>query len=100
MFDIVYLDLKRLAFQPVSVTLKDEDEPRLPQVHALNCLKDIMTHSRFRTCTEQYVGEMLELAADRLSSPTWAIRNCGLMLFRACANRIENTRPASQQSSC
>ena len=89
MFDIVYLDLKRLAFQPVSVTLKDEDEPRLPQVHALNCLKDIMTHSRFRTCTEQYVGEMLELAADRLSSPTWAIRNCGLMLFQACANRIE-----------
>lgn len=61
---------------------------RLPQVHALNCLKDIMTHSRFRVITEGLLVEMLNIASSSLSSRVWAIQNCGLMLFRACISRI------------
>lgn len=71
------------------------DEQRLPQVHALNCLKDIMTNSRFRTVSEQYVNTMLRLAASSLNTSIWAIRNCGLMLLRACINRIDTILPGA-----
>jgi hypothetical protein len=60
----------------------------LPQVHALNCIKDIVTNSKFRSLTEQYIFDLIELAADRMSSSVWAIRNCGLMLLRACMSRL------------
>jgi len=66
-----------------------QDEQKLPQVHALNCLKAIMTNSRFSAGSHQYLGSMLELAASSLSSDVWAIRNCGLMLFQACINRLD-----------
>ena len=90
MFDSGFTDLKTLASHAVVLEAECQNEPALPQVHALNCLKDIMTNSRFRTCSEQYVGEMLELAAESLSSSIWAIRNCGLMLLRACMGRLES----------
>ncbi|OJD11200.1 hypothetical protein AJ78_07986 [Emergomyces pasteurianus Ep9510] len=48
---------------------------KLPQVHALNCLKDIFTNTKLGPSTEAYVMP-------------WAIRNCGLMLFKALMNRM------------
>ncbi|KIW90444.1 uncharacterized protein Z519_09090 [Cladophialophora bantiana CBS 173.52] len=72
------------------------EDVKLPQVHALNCLKDIMTNSKFAAVVAQYLERMLELAATCLSSKVWAIRNCGLMLLRACINRLDpsSTREA------
>ena len=87
-FGDVYLHLKSIASESVTVGEKHHNDIPLPQVHALNCLKDIMTHAKFRALSEQYIGEALELAANCLSSSIWAIRNCGLMLLRACMTRL------------
>ncbi len=40
----------------------------LPQVHALNCLKDIFTDARFGISTDFYVADTLEIAASCLES--------------------------------
>jgi Putative death-receptor fusion protein (DUF2428) len=71
-----------------SSSKSNDQQTRLPQVHALNCLREIFTNSKFRARTAPWLIEVLSLAASSLSSRTWAIRNCGLMLFRACANRM------------
>ncbi|ETN39727.1 uncharacterized protein HMPREF1541_05953 [Cyphellophora europaea CBS 101466] len=82
--------LKQKASLAVSEEESARAEQSLPQVHALNCLKDIINHSKFRSITEPYSSEMIELAADKLSSDLWAIRNCGLMLLRACMTRLNH----------
>ncbi|KAK4948093.1 hypothetical protein LTR10_013147 [Elasticomyces elasticus] len=76
----------------------DEGQLRLPQVHALNCLKDIMTSSRFSVVIVQFLSSILDLAASCLSSKIWAIRNCGLMLLRACIGRFNSTNTNDQHS--
>ncbi|KAI9670060.1 MAG: hypothetical protein M1817_004540 [Caeruleum heppii] len=69
----------------------------LPQVHALNCLKDIFLDTRLGLSSEAYVGEGLEVAAECLGSAIWAIRNCGVMLIRALTTRLfRSNRPESQ----
>ncbi|EKG10898.1 Armadillo-like helical [Macrophomina phaseolina MS6] len=67
---------------------KNIEGSNLPQVHALNCLKDIFTNTKLALASEPYVAEGLSLAASRLESKVWAIRNCGLMLFRALIDRL------------
>lgn len=44
------------------------EESRLPQVHALNCIKEIFTTSKLSVASEAYIGEGLELAAKTLNS--------------------------------
>ena len=44
------------------------EESRLPQVHALNCIKEIFTTSGLSVASEAYIGEGLELAAKTLNS--------------------------------
>ncbi|KEF59946.1 uncharacterized protein A1O9_04794 [Exophiala aquamarina CBS 119918] len=75
-----------------------EREQKLPQVHALNCLKEIMTHSKFAAIVVQFLNPILALSAASLSSPIWAIRNCGLMLLKACINRLDSR--GSEDTSC
>ena len=76
------------ASLPIPIHDRTQGSSSLPQVHALNCLKDIMTNSKFRAVSEQHVSVMLEVAATSLICPIWAIRNCGLMLMRACMTRM------------
>lgn len=71
-----------------SFSVTDDQQTRLPQVHALNCLREIFTSSRFKGRTISWLTKLLHIAASSLGSNIWAIRNCGLMLFRACASRI------------
>jgi len=84
-------ELVRISIQPAPDTrsIETENKLRLPQVHALNCLKDFMTTSRFRTKTEMLVMPMVDLAAQCMQSHIWAIKNCGLMLLRASINRLD-----------
>ncbi|OCL07142.1 hypothetical protein AOQ84DRAFT_389700 [Glonium stellatum] len=63
-------------------------DSRLPQVHALNCLKEIFTTTRLGQSSEPYIGKGLDLAASKLRSKNWPIRNCGLMLFKALLDRL------------
>ena len=88
-FRLAIRELNHEASIPISLHERTQGGPSLPQVHALNCLKDIMTNSKFRAVSEQHVSVMLELAATSLTCPTWAIRNCGLMLMRACMIRMK-----------
>jgi hypothetical protein len=44
------------------------EESRLPQVHALNCVKEIFTTSKLSVPSEAYIGQGLELAAKMLNS--------------------------------
>lgn len=44
------------------------EESRLPQVHAMNCIKEFFTTSRLSVISEAHIGEGLELAAEMLNS--------------------------------
>lgn len=87
---------KRASQTPMAVDM----EARLPQVHALNCLREIFTNARFKDRTLSWLIEVLKLAASSLSSSIWAIRNCGLMLFRACASRIGTAADLNNLETC
>lgn len=62
-FDEAILDLLHTAQLPVETGLGNM---RLPQVHALNCLKDIFTNTRLRPETERFLEETLAIAIDSL----------------------------------
>ena len=74
-----------------SIDAKLAEEGSLAQVHAMNCIKDILKNTRLAEKSERYIPNALHLAADALRSDTWAIRNCGLMLFRAVTDRLLGT---------
>ncbi|UJO17504.1 uncharacterized protein CLAFUR5_06484 [Fulvia fulva] len=82
-------DLKLLSRQKVDPAAAEEGS--LAQVHAMNCLKDILKNSKLGEQSEPYIAVAFQLAADSLRSGVWAIRNCGLMLFRAVVDRILKT---------
>ena len=66
-FDNVVLDLLAIADMPL------EETPgfaaiRLPQVHAMNCLKDIFSDTRFGSSAEPHVSDSLNISASCLDS--------------------------------
>ncbi|GAB7354530.1 hypothetical protein MBLNU459_g4993t2 [Dothideomycetes sp. NU459] len=85
-------DLTREAVRPVGKMV--DQSGGLSQVHALNCLKDIFKNSKLGERSEPHVATALGLAANCLSSDTWAVRNSGLMLFRALLDRLLGTNDA------
>lgn len=84
-----FKDLEQIARQDVDA--KSAEEGSLAQVHAMNCLKDVFKNARLGEQSEGYIATGLQLAADALRSDVWAIRNCGLMLFRALIDRLLGT---------
>ena len=66
-FDGVILDLQAIADTP-SHELPGNEDLRLPQVHALNCLKDIFSDTRFGSSTELHAADTLDIAASCLES--------------------------------
>jgi hypothetical protein len=61
-------DLHEIAHLPV----KDDNEQKamdLPQVHAMNCLKDIFTNNRLGPHTEPFIMSGLTLSAEQIGSP-------------------------------
>ncbi|KAG9564645.1 hypothetical protein KCU71_g5793, partial [Aureobasidium melanogenum] len=104
MIGIVVADTKGLLFSRAMSDLTNEgtrpvDQAAesaggLSQVHALNCIKDIFKNSKLGERSEAYVPQALRLAAKCLSSDTWAVRNSGLMLFRALMDRLIGTNDA------
>lgn len=85
-------DLSAIATETVDTRMANESS--LPQVHALNCIKDVLKNSRLGEQSERFVSPSLSLAAVSLRSEAWAIRNCGLMLFRAVIDRLLGTSDA------
>ncbi|KAF2638484.1 hypothetical protein P280DRAFT_551128 [Massarina eburnea CBS 473.64] len=77
-----------IAEASVDAQSSNIEESRLPQVHALNCIKEFFMTSRLSLASESYMSEGLELAARTLNSKIWPIRNCSLMLFKALIERL------------
>ncbi|KAJ5613334.1 hypothetical protein N7510_006528 [Penicillium lagena] len=48
---------------------KDQQYLELPQVHAMNCLKDIFTSTKLGQYSEPFIMSALTLSAERLGSP-------------------------------
>lgn len=57
-------------------------------MHALNCLKAFFTTASLGAASHQFIVDGLEVASICLNSDIWALRNCGLMLFRALIDRL------------
>lgn len=66
-FDEVVLDLQAIADGPIAYE-EGAEEIELPQVHALNCLKDIFTDARFGVSAEKHMADTLVIAASCLES--------------------------------
>lgn len=79
-------DLKAEAEAPPAQKVLFGDP--LPQVHALNCLRAIFLNTALGTSSERHITTCLHLAAKCLTSHIWAIRNCGLMLFKSLIDRL------------
>jgi hypothetical protein len=92
-----FTDLQTIAKAPV-IAAADE-EGSLAQVHAMNCIKDIMKNTRLGEHSERHISPTMRLAATALQSSVWAIRNCGLMLFRAVIDRLLGTSEAHLDES-
>ncbi|KAI5286995.1 hypothetical protein KEM54_006317 [Ascosphaera aggregata] len=94
-FSRMIADMQRIGF-PKSITEIESTETKLPQVHALNALKDLFTNTKLGPYTEPHIPSCLKISADCLGSRVWAIRNCGLMLFRALMMRMCKSGKASK----
>ncbi|KAL8970987.1 MAG: hypothetical protein Q9197_003508 [Variospora fuerteventurae] len=98
-FDSVICDLQTVAGKG-SGDRDHQNSLRLPQVHGFNCLKDILTETKFGDSVERHVSVSLEIAVRGLESDKWAIRNCGLMLLKALITRMnDGTNTASSKVS-
>lgn len=64
--DNVMENLLAIAREPV--LLSEKDETNLPQVHAMNCIKDIFRSAVLGKRAEPYISDCLQLAADALQS--------------------------------
>lgn len=64
-FDNVVRELQQTAQQPVQKG--NQKHLRLPQVHALNCLKEIFNNTRLGPATEVHVEETLTIAVRYLN---------------------------------
>ncbi|KAJ5742420.1 uncharacterized protein N7511_011439 [Penicillium nucicola] len=87
-------ELHRISYLPVQYD-KERQYLELPQVHAMNCLKDIFTNAKLGPYTEPFIMKALTLSAERLGSPIWALRNSGLMLFRALLTKMCRAIPGA-----
>ncbi|KAG0052187.1 hypothetical protein BGZ83_002915 [Gryganskiella cystojenkinii] len=75
-----------IAVKPVSADANQQVD--LPQIHAMNVLRKLFMDAKLSTSVLPYVGQGLELSIRAFSSPSWAVRNCGMMLFSTLLHRV------------
>jgi hypothetical protein len=69
-FQLGMAELQDIAMIPATQT-KEFSGLTLPQVHAMNCLKDVFIDTRIAAHTEKYIMPALQIAATSLGSPMW-----------------------------
>ncbi|KFY22578.1 hypothetical protein V493_06499 [Pseudogymnoascus sp. VKM F-4281 (FW-2241)] len=79
--DSVMVRLQEIARTPVISSGKDEEQ--LPQVHAMNSIKDVFKSATLGKQADMYVTDCFIIATDSLKSNIWAISNCGLILVKS-----------------
>ncbi|KAK1987233.1 putative death-receptor fusion protein-domain-containing protein [Colletotrichum cereale] len=90
-FDKVIEELVTIAQKPAYNS--ESDGSKLPQVHALNCLKDMFKSSFITQLGKSapHIPRCLEVAASSLKSEVWGIRNCGLLFLRSLLDNLFGT---------
>ncbi|KUJ19378.1 uncharacterized protein LY89DRAFT_489399 [Mollisia scopiformis] len=88
-FDTIIKELMKVAWLPAVIS--QDDNTSIPQVHALNSIKEAFKSSSLGLLCEPYIGNCLQLAVHSLKSTIWAIRNCGLLLLRSLIDTIFGT---------
>ena len=84
------LDLQAVADAPTGEQHTDTDD--MPQVHALNCLKDIFTDSRLASLTERHMADTIEIAVSCLDSRLYAL------LYSPSGKIYANKKPDGQNA--
>lgn len=69
------IDLQAIADAPIELG-GDSENTLLPQVHSLNCLKDIFTDAQLGPSTEPHMADTLEIAASCFESEMYALMGC------------------------
>ncbi|KAG0244170.1 hypothetical protein BGW41_000157 [Actinomortierella wolfii] len=83
---IVMRRVMAIAREPVSPEANQQVD--LPQVNAMNVLRKLFVDAKLNTAVLPYVGQALELAIGAFSSPSWAVRNVGVMMFSTLLHRV------------
>lgn len=86
-------DLTEEAVKPVDKMV--DQSGGLPQVHALNCLKDIFRNTKLGERSEPHVAVALGLAANCLSSDTWVVVFDALNTIANSCTDGQSATPAS-----
>lgn len=101
-----YKGLVDYTFQELISIAKEEyiqnadEKMDIPQVHAFNCIKHIFIDSQLSSLCSPYVNQVLTLSLINFCNPTWAIRNCAVMLFTALQNRLFGTSKLGELLPC
>ncbi|CAG8542666.1 17838_t:CDS:10 [Funneliformis caledonium] len=69
----------------------------LPQVHAFNILRTIFMDAKLGTDVLPYISDGFTLAIKGFSSPSWAVRNCSVMLFSTLLQRTFGTKKTKDE---
>ncbi|EXX78916.1 Trm732p [Rhizophagus irregularis DAOM 197198w] len=67
------------------------------QVHAFNILRSIFMDAKLGTDVLPYVSDGFILAIKGFSSPSWAVRNCSVMLFSTLLQRTFGVRKTKDE---
>ncbi|POS83999.1 hypothetical protein EPUL_003568 [Erysiphe pulchra] len=90
--------IKKLLEIAGSETYSELDQEQLPQVHALNSLKEIVKSVSTNARVGLYISECLGVVGMCLNSSVWAIRNSALILLRSIIDNLIGTSSKSDES--
>ncbi|KAL0077011.1 putative death-receptor fusion protein-domain-containing protein [Phycomyces blakesleeanus] len=98
--DLLEMAMQRL-FMLASVEAPSDADQKidLPQVHAFNILRTIFMDSKLGTSVLKYASDGFSLSINGFSSPSWAIRNCSVMLFSTLLQRTFGTKKIKDEHS-
>lgn len=91
---------KAVSFDLVPSRIADESQISLPQVHVLNCLREVFTNSRFRDRTEEWIMSALKTATICLSSNTYVLPICMNVLYDLTLQQMGDTQLWLDAFSC
>lgn len=84
--DATFQKLVAIAQEP-SEYLADQRND-IPQVHAFNCLKQLISESLLTKECMKYAQICLELSLKHFNANNWSVRNCAVMLFGSIQKKI------------
>ncbi|KAJ3321616.1 hypothetical protein HDV06_004031 [Boothiomyces sp. JEL0866] len=69
----------------------------LPQVHAMNVLRILVSDSDLTTITRDYLGTCFEICIVQFKSDYFPLRNCAAMLFSSLVNKSFGTKKTKSE---